>query len=72
MFERGQTTAPVPIIEYGARTIWREPFFEGRLFAELVLGYSWPRVDPLLEREGSFGVTAGLELPFGADGGPPQ
>jgi hypothetical protein len=66
IFERGATAAPVPVVEYGARTIYRQPFFEGRLFAELVLGYSWPRVDPALEREGSGGVTAGVELPFGA------
>lgn len=65
-FERGATTAPEPLLEYGVRTVYREPLFEGRLFAELVLGYSWPRVDPALPREGSAGVTAGLEMPFGA------
>lgn len=64
-FERGATGAPEPLLEYGLRTIYREPFFERRLFAELVLGYSWPRVDPALEREGSAGFTFGLELPFG-------
>ena len=69
-FERGDTAAPVPLVEYGARTIYRQPFFDGRLFGELVLGYSWPRVDPALPREGSAGVTAGLELPFGARGAP--
>jgi hypothetical protein len=70
IFERGATAAPVPVVEYGARTIYRQPFFDGRLFAELVLGYSWPRVDPALEREGSAAITAGLELPFGARGAP--
>lgn len=69
-FERGETTAPEPLLEYGVRTIYRQPFLEGRLFGELVLGYSWPRVDPALEREGSAGITAGLELPFGARGAP--
>ena len=64
-FERGATGAPEPLLEYGLRTIYREPFFERRLFAELVVGYSWPRVDPALEREGSAGFTFGLELPFG-------
>jgi len=66
-FERGATTAPEPLLEYGVRTIYRQPLFRARLFAELVLGYSWPRVDPALPREGSAGVTFGLELPFGAD-----
>jgi len=65
-FERGLTTAPEPLIEYGARIIYRQPFFGGRLFGDLVVGYSWPRVDPALPREGSAGITAGLELPFGA------
>lgn len=70
VFERGETTAPVPIVEYGARTVYRQPFFDGRLFGELVVGYSWPQVDPALEREGSAGITAGIELPFGSRGAP--
>jgi hypothetical protein len=63
---RGASDEPEPLYEYGVRTILREPFFKRRLFAELVLGYSWPRLDPALEREGSAGVTFGLELPFGS------
>jgi hypothetical protein len=70
VFERGVTSAPVPIVEYGARTIYRQPFFEGRLFGELVVGYSWPQVDPALDRDGSAGITAGIELPFGTRGAP--
>jgi hypothetical protein len=70
VFERGATGAPEPLLEYGVRTIYREPFFKRRLFAELVFGYSWPRVDPALEREGSAGFTFGLELPFGKDAEP--
>lgn len=66
-FERGATAAPEPLTEYGLRTIYRQPLLKARLFAELVLGYSWPRVDPALPREGSAGITFGLELPFGAD-----
>jgi hypothetical protein len=65
-FVRGASDEPEPLYEYGVRTILREPFFKRRLFAELVLGYSWPRLDPALEREGSAGVTFGLELPFGS------
>ena len=70
LFERGQTAAPEPLTEYGARVIYRQPFFDGRLFGEVVAGYSWPRVDPALEREGSAGITAGIELPFGSRGAP--
>jgi len=64
-FERGATAAPEPLLEYGVRTIYRQPLFKRRLFGELVVGYSWPRVDPALAREGSAGVTFGLEMPFG-------
>jgi hypothetical protein len=64
-FERGATGAPEPLVEYGVRVIYRQPLLKRRLFAELVPGYSWPRVDPALPREGSAGVTFGLELPFG-------
>jgi hypothetical protein len=67
LFERGATTAPVPIVEYGVRVIYRQPLFKRRLYVELVPGYSWPRVDPALPREGSAGVTFGLELPFGTE-----
>jgi hypothetical protein len=70
VFERGATAAPEPLLEYGARTIYRQPFFDGRLFGELVVGYSWPRVDPALDRDGSAGITAGIELPFGERGTP--
>jgi hypothetical protein len=67
VFERGATTAPVPVVEYGVRVIYRQPLFKRRLFIELVPGYSWPQVDPALPREGSAGITFGLELPFGTE-----
>jgi hypothetical protein len=65
VFVRGATAAPEPLAEYGVRTIFRMPLFQARLFANLIPGYSWPRNDPLLPREGSFSATVGLELPFG-------
>jgi len=40
-------------------------FWQERLFGEFVLGYSWPRVDPALDREGAVDVGVGLEMPFG-------
>lgn len=65
-FIRGATGAPEPLGEYGVRTVWREPFFRERVFGEFVLGYSWPRDDPALDRQGSVDVGVGIELPFGA------
>lgn len=65
-FVRGLTAAAEPLAEYGARTIYRHPLLGARLFGELVFGYSWPKSDPALEREGSFGASLGLEMPFGA------
>ena len=66
VFIRGATGAPEPLGEYGVRTIYREPFFQERLFGELVLGYSWPRNEPALKREGSAGIGLGVQLPFGS------
>lgn len=65
LFIRGATRAPEPIGEYGARTIYRQPLLRERLIGELILGYSWPRNDPTLPRDGSFAVSLGLTLPFG-------
>lgn len=67
VFVRGATAAPEPIPEYGMRAIYRQPLFRARMFAELIVGYSWLKFDPLVEREGSLGTTVGLELPFGKD-----
>ncbi len=64
-FVRGQTHAAEPIYEYGARTIYRHPLIANRLYGEFVLGYSFPRTDPTLNRNGSYEVGFGLELPFG-------
>ena len=65
VFVRGATGAPEPLGEYGVRTVYRRPFFEERLYGELVLGYGWPRNDPALEREGSADIGLGVGMPFG-------
>ena len=65
VFVRGATGADVPLTEYGVRTIYRQPFFDRRLFCEFAVGYSWPRTDPLVPREGSFGAGASVQMPFG-------
>lgn len=65
-FVRGETEAPEPLYEYGARAIYRHPLVMNRLYGEFVLGYSFPRTDPTLPREGSYQVGFGIELPFGS------
>lgn len=65
---RGATEAAEPLYEYGARVVYRQPLIQKRLYGELLGGYTWPRVDPALEREGSAGVGVSLEMPFGGEG----
>jgi hypothetical protein len=64
-FVRGDTEAPEPLAEYGMRVIYREPIFEQRLYVETLLGYSWPRNDPSLPRDGSFATGISIDMPFG-------
>lgn len=65
LFIRGETDEPEPLQEYGLRLTYRQPIFDEGLFARLAPGYSWPRENPDLPREGSYNVLLGLELPFG-------
>jgi hypothetical protein len=67
VFVRGATGAREPIGEYGVRTVYRRPLYHARLFGNLVLGYSWPRDDPALQRKGSADIGLGLEMPFGIE-----
>jgi hypothetical protein len=64
-FVRGETEAPEPLYEYGARVIYRHPLVLDRLYGEFIVGYSFPRTDPTLPRDGSYEVGFGLHLPFG-------
>lgn len=66
-FIRGASCAPEPLREYGVRTVYRLPMWRDRLIGELVLGYSWPRDDPTLDREGAADIGVGVELPFGKE-----
>lgn len=70
-FIRGQTRAPEPVQEYGVRVVYRHGLFAERMFLELAPGYSWPRIDPTLAREGSAGISLSIELPFGEELRPP-
>ncbi len=67
VFITGDSKAPEPLYEYGGRTTYRQPLIMDKLYGELSLGYTWPRIDPALPREGSYEVGIGLELPFGKD-----
>lgn len=64
-FIRGASGAPESLREFGVRTVYRLPVWQDRLVGTLVLGYSWPRNDPVLPREGAADFGVGLELPFG-------
>lgn len=64
-FVRGATGAPEPLGDVGVRCVYREPFYKGSLFGQLILGYSWPRDDPALQREGATDIGLGVEMPFG-------
>lgn len=65
---RGATDAAEPLYEYGSRMVYRQPLIPKRLYGELLGGYTWPREDPALEREGSAEVGVSLEMPFGGAG----
>jgi hypothetical protein len=65
LFIRGATDAAEPVGEYGGRLLFRQPLLERRLWLSPSVGYSWPRTDPTIPREGSLGVSIALELPFG-------
>lgn len=62
---RGASNAPEPLFEYGGRVVYRQPLIPRRLIAEILTGYTWPRVDPDLKREGSAEVGLSLVVPFG-------
>ncbi|MGE0641922.1 MAG: hypothetical protein AB7G12_13930 [Thermoanaerobaculia bacterium] len=66
VFLRGETAYEVPLKEWGARTIYRQPLLHRDWLAgELVLGYSWPRFEVEDDRNGSLTVGLGLEILVG-------
>lgn len=67
VFVRGRTEAEEPLREYGLRSTLQFPLVRDRLVGELLAGYSWPRTDPALPREGSYQVGFGVRLLFGRD-----
>lgn len=66
LFARGETKAPVDVWEYGSRGVFRFPLGRRDLFAEAIVGYTWPVVGETYRREGSPLVGIGIELLFGS------
>jgi hypothetical protein len=66
-FVRGETDAPVPLSEYGARIVYRQALTRQWLFGEIVFGYSWPRLRLEDRRGGATTFGVGLDLGFGRD-----
>ncbi len=67
LFLRGATRAEVPLREYGARAIYRQPLGVEYLFGDLIVGYTWPREERDKPRNGSMMVGLSLELLFGQE-----
>lgn len=66
LFVRGETAWEVPLKEYGARAVYRQPLLRRDWLAgEFVLGYSWPRFELEDARKGSLSVGVGLEILVG-------
>ncbi len=66
-FIRGVTETPVKLREFGLRLVYRQPIVGGRLYLQPLIGYSWPKEEPGIKREGAYLVGVGLELPYGKD-----
>ncbi len=65
LFAKGETSDEVPLHEYGARILLRQPVLTKGVHAVWVLGYSWPRRELDEHREGSAAVGVSLEIAFG-------
>lgn len=65
IFLRGAPEEPEPLTEYGVQVSHRRPVLDERLYLTPAVGYSWPRLDPALERNGSYNLAVFLEMPFG-------
>lgn len=66
LFVRGETAWEVPLKEYGARAVYRQPLLRRDWLAgEFVVGYSWPRFELEDARKGSLSVGVGVEILVG-------
>ena len=63
----GQTDAPVPLHNYGAKFAYRQSILRRWLIMEVRTSLSWPKDWVQQERRASIGVGFGLEMLFGTD-----
>lgn len=63
----GQTDAPVPLHNYGAKLAYRQSVLRRWLIMEMRTSLSWPKDQVQQERRSSLGVGLGFEVLFGTD-----
>jgi hypothetical protein len=63
----GQTDAPVPLHNYGAKFAYRQSVLRKWLIMELRTSVSWPKDLPAQDRRLSPGLGIGFEMLFGTD-----
>jgi hypothetical protein len=63
----GEADAPVPVHEYGFKAAYRQSVYRDWLVLELRTSLTWPKEDPMKQRESSWGVGVGFEMFFGTD-----
>lgn len=63
----GQTDAPVPLHNFGAKVAWRQGILRRWLVLELRASLGWPKDRPGQQRRISPGVGVGIEMLFGTD-----
>lgn len=64
-FARGETNAPVGLLEYGLNLVWRRPFTREWLYLSVGPSVTWPREQLEEKREMSLGFGLWLEMEFG-------
>ena len=66
LFATGETQWEVPLKEYGTRVVYRQRLLVDGVHFETLIGYSWPREDLSVERQGSTNLGFGIEIAFGS------
>lgn len=64
LLSRGETGNPVPVREYGVRSVWSQPIYRDWITGEVIVGYFWPRDNKDPERRRSWAAGVGAELRF--------
>jgi hypothetical protein len=64
-FVRGETTAEVPLKEYGFIFSWRQPLSRDWIYLSFGPSLTWPREHRYEQREASLGFIVWLDMTFG-------